>query len=110
MIHFLSPFIFLVQIFLPSLDSPPATLTMFGEGTVSTTLNERDFAISPDGDEIFYTISTPRSTFQTIVSCKRTSQNSWSSPEVVSFAGEYSDLEPVFSHDGKSLYFASNRP
>jgi Tol biopolymer transport system component len=95
---------------LPALDSPPEKLTMFGEGSLSTSINERDFAISPDGAEIFYTISTPRSTFQTIVYSKRSAKGEWSNPEVASFAGEYSDLEPVFSHDGNTLYFSSNRP
>jgi Tol biopolymer transport system component len=98
------------EITLPSLDSPPATLSLFGEGTISTFLNERDFAISPDGNEIYYTVSIPRSVFQTIVYCKRVKGNKWTQPEVVSFAGKFSDLEPAFSSDGNTLYFASNRP
>lgn len=98
------------QVKLPDLKSPPASLTLFGEGVMSTALNERDFAISPDGTEIFYTISTPRSTYQTIVFTKRDSRGNWSLPEVASFAGTYTDLEPVFSHDGNTLYFSSNRP
>lgn len=90
--------------------TPPETLSMFGEGTVSTYINERDFALSPDGSEIFYTISTPRSTFQTIVHSKRSAKGEWSAPEIASFAGEYSDLEPAFSADGNTIYFSSNRP
>lgn len=95
---------------LPALNSPPEKATLLGNGTLSTAINERDFALSPDGNEIFYTISTPRSTFQTIVYSKRSANGDWPSPEVASFAGEYSDLEPVFSHDGNTLYFSSNRP
>lgn len=72
-------------------------------------MNERDFAISPDGKEVYYTISTPQSTFQTIVVMTRTAAG-WTKPEVASFAGEYSDLEPTFSADGKQMFFASNRP
>jgi Tol biopolymer transport system component len=34
----------------------------------------------------------------------------WSKPEVASFSGKYSDLEPAFSPDGKKLFFVSNRP
>lgn len=93
-----------------SLNSPPAKLSLFGEGFISTNINERDFALSPDGTEIFYTISTPRSTFQTIVYSKRSAKGDWSAPEIASFAGEYSDLEPAFSADGNTLYFSSNRP
>jgi Tol biopolymer transport system component len=95
---------------LPALNAPPSKVEMLGTGWLSTNLNERDFALSPDGTEIFYTVSTPRSTFQTIVYTKKTAKGDWSEPEVASFAGEYSDLEPVFSHDGKTLFFSSNRP
>ena len=34
----------------------------------------------------------------------------WTPVEVVSFSGQYRDIEPSFSPDGKALYFASNRP
>ncbi len=91
------------------LTSPPEIATVFGPGFISTAMNERDFALSPDGNEIYFTISTPRSTFQTIVFCTKT-KSGWSKPAVASFAGQYSDLEPAFSADGNTLYFASNRP
>jgi Tol biopolymer transport system component len=91
------------------LTNPPKVVTLFGSGIFSTALNERDFALSPDGNEIYFTISTPKSTFQTIVFSRRTN-NGWTKPEVVSFGGQFSDLEPAFSADGNTLYFASNRP
>jgi Tol biopolymer transport system component len=93
-----------------SVNNAPQQLTLFGKGVTSTAINERDFAISPDGNEIYYTISTPKSTFQTIVFCKKLKNGKWSAPEVASFAGNFSDLEPAFSADGNTLYFASNRP
>lgn len=93
-----------------SFNQPPKDPAVFADGFISTFMNERDFAISPDGNEFYFTISTPRSTFQTIVFSKRNDKGSWSYPEVVSFAGNYSDLEPAFSSDGKTLFFASNRP
>ncbi|MEQ1584322.1 MAG: hypothetical protein ABL895_00470 [Cyclobacteriaceae bacterium] len=89
---------------------PPAVVTLLAEGFVSTPMNERDFALTPDGTEIYYTISTPQSGFQTIVFSRKDKNGKWSKPEVVSFAGMFSDLEPAFSADGKKLYFASNRP
>lgn len=98
------------KIQLPQFSSPPQSLSMLGEGIISTPINERDFALSPDGKEIYFTISTPKSTFQTIVFCKQVKQGEWTSPEVVSFAGRYSDLEPTFTADGQTMYFASNRP
>lgn len=85
-------------------------LELFADGILSTSLNERDFAISPDGKEIYFTVSTPKSTFQTIVFCRQVKVGEWTKPEVASFAGAFSDLEPAFSADGQTLYFASNRP
>lgn len=93
-----------------TLNSPPTEVSMLGEHSISTSINERDFALSSDGTELYFTISTPRSTFQTIVYCKKIKEGEWTKPEVVSFAGAYSDLEPAFSADGQTLYFASNRP
>lgn len=92
-----------------SFETPPKQVTLLMPDFISTGLNERDFALSPDGNEIYFTISTPKSTFQTIVFSKRSSTG-WSKPELVSFAGQFSDLEPAFSADGNTLYFASNRP
>ncbi len=83
---------------------------MLGENSISTYINERDFALSPDGKEIYFTISTPKSSFQTIVFCRKGKGEAWTAPEVAPFAGSFSDLEPAFSSDGNTLYFASNRP
>jgi hypothetical protein len=88
----------------------PATASLFNEVKVNTNLRERDFALSPDGTEIFYTLQSPQGNFQTILSLKKDSKGKWSQPEVAPFAGKYSDLEPAFSPDGKKLFFASNRP
>lgn len=91
-------------------NNPPVTPILFSEGFISTSINERDFAISPDGTEIYFTVSVPQSVFQTIVMSKKDKRGNWSTPEVASFAGKFSDLEPALSADGKTLYFASNRP
>ena len=111
--------LFLIAIIFPlqaqkniplSIDTPPPVVTLFGKDVISTSINERDFALSPDGTKIFYTISTPKSTFQTIVYSRKAREAEWTLPEVAAFAGEYSDLEPEFSADGMTLYFSSNRP
>lgn len=90
-----------------ALTNPPAQAEIF---CISTGFSERDFAISPDGTEIYYTLQSPQGIFQTIVYCKKATNGTWSKPEIAPFAGKYSDLEPAFSADGKKLYFASNRP
>jgi Tol biopolymer transport system component len=89
---------------------PPALPELIRVIGINTSLNERDFALTPDGNELYFTVSTPKSTFQTIVFCKRQKNGGWSAPRIVSFAGMYSDLEPALSADGNTLYFSSNRP
>lgn len=86
------------------------SLALFAANTLSTGLYERDFALSPDGAELFYTLQSPLGIFQTILHSKKDSRGFWSQPEVAPFAGNYSDLEPAFSPDGKKLFFVSNRP
>lgn len=92
------------------LDQPPVVAELFGKDFISTGISERDFALSPDGAELFYTIQSPQGIFQTIVYSKKDSKGKWSKPEVASFAGKFSDLEPAFTADGKKLFFSSNRP
>jgi hypothetical protein len=58
----------------------PSALTLFCPEQVSTFLNERDFAISPEGNEIYYTISTPKSGFQTIVSIRKVGKGCFVAP------------------------------
>lgn len=86
----------------------PEKLSLFLE--VSTNLNERDMAISPDGKEMYYTLSGNQNAFSTIIHRKRLPNNKWSNPEVASFSGKYKDLEAAFSQDGNKLFFSSNRP
>lgn len=90
---------------LPVPDMPE----VFQEGIISTALYERDMAISPDGSEMFYTVLIRPAGFQTIIHRYKT-KDGWSVPQVASFSGHYSDLEPAFSADGKKLFFSSNRP
>ena len=85
------------------------SLEIFAEGIVSTHLNERDMAISPDGTEMFYSLLTCDNSIRVMVHLKK-NNNQWSRPGIAAFSGEYSDIEPAFSADGKHLYFASNRP
>lgn len=91
------------------LSHPPQSPELFAENFISTSMYERDIAISPDGTEIFYTTMIPFSNFQTLIYTRKI-KNTWSKPKVISFSGKYSDLEPVFSSDGKKLFFVSNRP
>uniref|UniRef100_UPI003594459E NIPSNAP family protein n=1 Tax=Aquiflexum sp. TaxID=1872584 RepID=UPI003594459E len=84
------------------------TAALFAENVVSTRHNQRDFILSPAGDELFYVVSHPWG-FSTILHSKKIN-SLWTRPEVASFSGLYSDFEPTFSLDGNSVYFSSNRP
>jgi Tol biopolymer transport system component len=89
----------------------PATPSLLAEGIICTGQGERDFALSPDGNEMFYTLQAPQAgVFQTIIYRVKEAPGKWSAPAIAPFAGNYSDLEPAFSPDGKKLFFASNRP
>lgn len=82
---------------------------LLGEHWLSDQYNQRDFALSPDGQLMCYTLTGPKSFFSVIVGRKRTDEG-WSEPFVLPFSGNYRDLEPAFHPDGSTLYFASSRP
>jgi hypothetical protein len=78
------------------------------DGDVSMDHHERDKAISTNGKEMFYTIQGAGNSFSVLIHRKKKG-NRWSAPEVASFSGRFSDLEPAFNHDGSQLFFCSNR-
>ncbi|MBK8388630.1 MAG: PD40 domain-containing protein [Saprospiraceae bacterium] len=89
-------------------DSASSKLELVAE--INSGQYERDFALSPTGDELFYTLQSPGGKFQTIIQRIKGDNGLWSEPQLASFAGHFSDLEPTFAPDGKRLYFVSNRP
>ena len=44
---------------------------LYSEVNINTEFRERDFALSPDGTEIFYTLQSPKGNFQTIIYLKK---------------------------------------
>ena len=108
-VFFIVPKILFAQ---TSTDYGPAPVMpmLYSEVDINTEFRERDFALSPDGTEIFYTLQSPKGNFQTIIYLKKDEKGKWSRPEVAPFSGTFTDLEPAFTTDGKKLFFASNRP
>jgi len=95
---------------LPSAAFPQAVEPeLFGAGSVSSGLDELNAAFSPDGRELYYSINAPENSLGVIV-VSRLVGGSWTSPEVASFSGQYSDYDPFISPDGTQLFFISNRP
>lgn len=71
--------------------------------------NIRDFTLSNDGNEAYFTVQSPLGELSAIAKMKRVDAV-WQKPELASFSGKYEDLEPFLSPAGLRLYFASNRP
>ena len=91
-------------------NSPGNSPTLFAPGIVSDEFGNRDMAISPSGDEMFYTLQYFGGRMVSTILYSKKMNGNWTDPEVSPFCGRYSDLEPSFSPDGKRLYFVSNRP
>lgn len=86
-----------------------STPVIFGEGVISTRDYESSITFAPDGNTAYFVKSTPDLSFRVIL-VSRLAQGKWSTPEVVSFSGQYNDTDPCLSPDGKKLFFASRRP
>ncbi|MEL7118017.1 MAG: exo-alpha-sialidase [Bacteroidota bacterium] len=91
------------------LEDAPQKAELFAEGFISTSLYERDFAMSPDQTEIIYTLGDYKQSQRCLVSIQLEG-DSWKEPQVLPFSGVHQDIEPFFSPEGNRLYFASNRP
>lgn len=69
----------------------------------------RDFTINSSTDEAYFTLQSPLEEI-CIIACIKKVGDQWGEPIIYSFTGQFRDLEPFLSPDGKRLYFASNRP
>lgn len=87
----------------------PDTLELFAEHLISTSLYERDMAIAPNGKEFIYTLGTYNQRIRGLVILEQRG-SSWSEAALLPFSGKYQDIEPFYSPDGNTLFFASNRP
>jgi Tol biopolymer transport system component len=97
------------QVVYPGRQLAADTPAVFAPGILTDGLSNRDFTISPAGDEIFFTLQQPRFASSTILHLIF-EKGKWSKPEVASFSGRYRDLEAAFSPDGQTVYFSSDRP
>lgn len=70
--------------------------------------NVRDFTISADEDEAYFTMQSLKGELSVIATLRKL-DGKWST-EIVSFSGIFTDLEPFLSPDELRLYFVSNRP
>lgn len=78
-------------------------------GFISTQNQEVNGAFSPDGKEFVYCVTFPGMGSR-LVSTTLLADNTWSEPEITHFSGPYGGVDPLYSPDGKRLYFSSFRP
>jgi Tol biopolymer transport system component len=96
---------------LPSLDAAPEA-ELVGPGTISTSLDELAATFTPDGDTLYFALSSPGPATDQVGAIVSTSlrHGQWTRPAIASFSGRYSDYDPFLTADGRRLFFASNRP
>ncbi|WP_282042003.1 TolB family protein [Winogradskyella flava] len=71
--------------------------------------NVRDFTMDGDETEAYFSLQSPGRELSVIMKIKK-ENDQWQDPEITSFSGRYTDLEPFLSPDNLKLYFVSNRP
>jgi hypothetical protein len=72
-------------------------------------LNVRDFCISENGNEAFFTIQSPDSKISQLAYLSKENKE-WSEPVLMPFCDENMYMEPFLTYDGKRLFFVSDRP
>lgn len=90
---------------------PRNSAKIFATGILSTDMYERDFTMTPDGKEIYYTLVLGNNSYSAIV-VTRLTDKLWTQPAIADFSKnpKHKDLEPHISPDGEKFYFVSNRP
>jgi len=81
----------------------------FAEHIFSQFTNVRDFTMNTKQTEAYFTLQSPAREISVIMKIEK-KNNVWQEPEISSFSGRYTDLEPFLSPDNLKLYFVSNRP
>lgn len=84
------------------------TIAVFEPGLISDGFDNRDMTLSPDGNELFYTIQYENK--RSYIMHAVFSNGQLQEPKIAWFSGVYKDLEAAFSPDGNEIYFASDRP
>jgi hypothetical protein len=84
---------------------------LFAPAFVTTSMIERDVAMTPDGLEFYFCAAVGQFRHSAILQT-RLVDGQWTEPEVAPFSSnpEFMYLEPHISPDGSKFYFMSNKP
>lgn len=90
---------------------PGETPVPFAPGIVSTGFSERDMAMTPDGNEIYWGVVGGSYAWNTIL-MSRLVDGRWTEPEVAPCCRDprFGDLEPHVTPDGQRFLWLSARP
>lgn len=80
---------------------------VFAPGFVATGLETRDVAMTPDGTELYFSVSVGG---KTMIMVTRQVGGAWTEPEVAPFSDVGLNIEPCIAPDGSRLMFLSTRP
>ena len=91
---------------------PGETPEIFAQGIISKAGFHLHSCLvfSPDGKEVYFTGIVFEPERKSTIHYIKFEGDNWTEPQIAPFSGVYSDDSPVFSPDGKRLYFASTRP
>lgn len=88
--------------------SPGEKIELFAPDIVSLkNSKEKSLAISPNGDEVFF--SAGKSWPECKIMQVKKINNQWSKPKVAEFSSDCYATEPAFSPDGRYLYYSSSK-
>ncbi len=81
---------------------------MLAPDHLASSLDEYNGTFSTNGSEFYFTTNTPKKGIICFTTLGQ--DNQWNKPKIAAFSGKYSEYDPLFSPDGKRLYFSSDRP
>ncbi len=88
----------------------PASPRLLAPGVLSTGDDEWGFTMTPAGDAVYFNKADRGYRYQVIMESAKGADGQWHAPRVAVFSGQYRDIDPAISPDGRYLVFASNRP
>ncbi len=89
-----------------------APAAIFAPGVISDAAEQWRITFSANGKTAYFASSPQFFPFtrRATIYVSHLESGAWSTPQVSSFSGQYSDIDPALSPDGQRLYFSSIRP